>query len=306
MKNLLSVALFTTLFLTILTSCTSSDNILNPKDLPSQELYNVNLTFSSSDFTITTRAVTSEIPEALNRLTVSVFRGSPAEEVATISQSREAMETGETFGSLSFQLPAGTYKFVAVLHEVPSDKLSWAPASITSPTEASLPNASIYDTYCCVQEATVTASASNSLTLALGTRINAKFQLETLDDVPEGVTSIAIYVNKGVSTTVPGNPTINPTTGLATADWQYVRNFTTTSGEKFNRTCSILLNEDFKSVEVKLVPQPASATYPSRSLESVSLQRNHITHAKGYLFNQGVNSSFTLDTSLASDIPYNF
>lgn len=302
--------LLTVLLLTLLSSCApSADTILIPEEQPqTPELYDVSLTFSSADFTITcqeidTRAASTEIPEALNRLTCSVF-DAQGEKVATLSQKREALDDGETFGSLSFLLPGGTYKFVAVLHELPEDKLSYEPATITSPTVATLPSNSIQDTYCCVKSQEV--SANTSITLDLGTRINAKFQIETLDEVPAGVTSIAIYVNTSSSTVLPTQPTINPTTGLATTSWKYVKNLTATSGQKFNRTFSILLSEDPASVGVKLAPQPTSATYPSRILSEVNFQRNHKTHAKGNLFQPATAASFTIDTSLAEDIDYNF
>lgn len=300
--------LLTVLLLTLLTSCApSADTLFIPEEQPqTPELYDVSLTFSSADFTITcqeidTRAASTEIPEALNRLTCSVF-DAQGEKVATLSQKREALDDGETFGSLSFLLPMGTYTFAAVLHEVEDTNL--APATITSPTVATLPNNSIQDTYCCVKSQEV--SANTSITLELGTRINAKFQLETLDEVPAGVTSIAIYVNTSSSTVLPTQPTINPTTGLATTSWKYVKNLTATSGQKFNRTFSILLSEDPASVGVWLVPQPTSATYPSRTLSEVNFQRNHKTHAKGNLFQPATAASFTIDTSLAEDIDYNF
>ena len=314
MKIILNVALLTTVLLTFFTSCTSSsDNVLAPEDIaPSQKLYDVSLTFSSSDFTfrtrdITTRAVTSEIPDHLNRLSLKVFDADGGV-VTTLSQKRESLADNETFGTLALKLPAGDYTFVAVLHELPSNKLELSSASITSPTEATLPSSRIYDTYCCVQPTTITSSADQSLTLALGTRINAQFRLETLDAVPDDISSIYVIVNPDAAK-VPDQPTFNPTTGLASGSWQYGVNLTATSGLPFDRSFSVLQNADPQITTGELRPVTTSSQYATqyqRTLESVTLQRNYQTHAVGYLFGQEITTNFTLDTTLAGDISYNF
>lgn len=324
MKKILNAVLMTTVLLTFFSSCSpSSDNILDSEEiLQNQALYDVSLTFSSSDFTITTRdlsthddstrdlstrAVTSEIPSHLNRLSLKVFDVDGGV-VATLSQKRESLAENETFGSLTLKLPVGDYTFVAVLHELPSDKLSLSPATIISPTEATLPSSRIYDTYCCVQSSTITTAADQSLTLALGTRINAQFRLETLDAVPEEIKSIDMIINPD-ATNVPSEPSFNPTTGLATGQWKYEVNLTATTGQVFDRSFSVLLPEDSQTTLVELNPINTSnqrvAKY-KRILEAVTLQRNHQTHACGYLFGQDITSGFTLDTALAGDISYSF
>lgn len=314
MKIILNIALLTTVLLMFFISCTpSSDNILDIEEIAqNQELYDVSLTFSSSDFTITTRdittrAVTSEIPDHLNRLSLKVFDADGGV-VTTLSQKRESLAEDETFGSLALKLPAGDYTFVAVLHELPSNKLELAPATITNPTEATLPSSRIYDTYCCVQPATITTSADQSLTLALGTRINAQFRLETLDAVPDEISSIYVVVNPDAAK-VPDQPTFNPTTGLASGSWQYGVNLTATYGQPFDRSFSVLQNADPQSTTVGLRPLNTSGQYATqyqRTLEGVTLQRNYQTHALGYLFGQEITPGFTLDTTLAGDISYSF
>lgn len=314
MKKILNVALLTTVLLTFFASCTpSSDNILDIEEIAqNQELYDVSLTFSSSDFTITTRdistrAVTSEIPDHLNRLSLKVFDAGGGV-VATLSQKRESLAENEPFGALTLKLPAGDYTFVAVLHELPSNKLELASASITSPTEATLPSSRIYDTYCCVQSATITTTSDQSLTLALGTRINAQFRLETLDAVPADISSIYVIVNPDAAK-VPDQPSFNPTTGLASGSWQYGINLTATSGQAFDRSFSVLQNADPQTTTVELRPVNTSGQYVTqyqRTLDAVTLQRNYQTHALGYLFGQEMSPSFTLDTALAGDISYSF
>lgn len=318
MKKILSVAFLSTVLLTFLSCSPSSDNILdNEEFVQNQALYDVSLTFSSSDFFIstcditsrdlTTRAVTSEIPDHLNRLSLKVFDADGGV-VATLSQKRESLADNETFGTLALKLPAGDYTFVAVLHELPSNKLELASASITSPTEATLPSSRIYDTYCGVQTATITTSADQSLTLALGTRINAQFRLETLDAVPADISSIYVIVNPDAAK-VPDQPTFNPTTGLASGSWQYGVNLTATSGQPFDRSFSVLQNADPQTTTVELRPVNTSGQYATqyqRTLDAVTLQRNYQTHAVGYLFGQEFTTNFTLDTALAGDISYSF
>lgn len=314
MKIILNVALLTTILLTFFISCTpSSDNILGLEDIAqSKKLYDVSLTFSSSDFTISThdlstRAVTSAIPDHLNRMSLKAFDADGGV-VATLSQKRESLAENESFGSLTLKLPVGDYTFVAVLHELPSNKLELASASITSPTEATLPSSRIYDTYCGVQTATITTAADQSLTLALGTRINTQFRLETLDAVPADISSIYVIVNPDAAK-VPDQPSFNPTTGLASCSWQYGVNLTAISGQAFDRSFSVLQDADPQTTTVKLHPVNTSGQYATqyqRTLESVSLQRNYQTHALGYLFGQEFTTNFTLDTALAGDISYSF
>ena len=282
-----------------------------------QALYDVSLTFSSSDFSIstceitsrdlTTRAVTSEIPEHVNRLSLKVFDADGGV-VDSLSQKRESLAENESFGSLTLKLPVGDYTFVAVLHEVPSDKPELGPASITSATLATLPSSRIYDTYCGVQPATITTSADQSLTLALGTRINAQFRLETLDAVPDDISSIYVIVNPDAAK-VPDQPSFNPTTGFASGSWQYGINLTATSGQAFDRSFSVLQNADPQTSTVKLRPVNTSGQYATqyqRTLDAVTLQRNYQTHAVGYLFGQEITTNFTLDIALAGDISYSF
>lgn len=314
MKIILNVALLTTILLTFFISCTpSSDNILGLEDIAqSKKLYDVSLTFSSSDFTISThdlstRAVTSAIPDHLNRMSLKVFDADGGV-VATLSQKRESLAENESFGSLTLKLPVGDYTFVAVLHELPSNKLELASATIISPTEATLPSSRIYDTYCGVQSATITTSADQSLTLALGTRINAQFRLETLDAVPADISSIYVIVNPDAAK-VPDQPTFNPTTGLASGSWQYGVNLTATSGQAFDRSFSVLQDADPQITTVELRPVNTSGQYATqyqRTLDAVTLQRNYQTHALGYLFGQEITPGFTLDTALAGDISYSF
>ena len=289
MKKILNVVLLITVLLTFFSSCTpSSDKFLDAEEIVQhQELYDVSLTFSSSDFTITTRdlttrAVTSDIPDHLNRLSLKVFDADGGV-VATLSQKRESLAENESFGALTLKLPAGDYTFVAVLHELPSNKLELAPATITT-------------------------SADQSLTLALGTRINAQFRLETLDAVPADISNIYVIVNPDAAK-VPDQPSFNPTTGLASCSWQYGVNLTATSGQAFDRSFSVLQNADPQTTTVKLRPVNTSGQYATqyqRTLESVTLQRNYQTHAVGYLFGQEITTNFTLDTTLAGDISYSF
>lgn len=302
--------------LLVLLSCTQQEESLlitdSAESTQPQELYDVSLTFSSSDFTITTqeihtRAASTEIPEHINRLSLKVFDGND-QEAAALSQTRESLAAGETFGTLSVKLPAGTYTFVAILHEVPSGKTELAPATITSTTLATLPSSRIYDTYCCVQQEAITAAADQNLTLALGTRINATFWLETLDAVPADIRSIFMAINPD-ATKAPSNPTFNPTTGLATDRWQYEVNLTATTGQTFDRGFSVLLTEDPQTSSVELSPVNTLNKKDSqyqRTLTGVTLKRNHQTRAQGYLFKLGVSLGFTLDTSLAEDININF
>lgn len=307
-KGIFGVILWVAAMMLSLTSCFRATEVEDRPSVPEGQtsIQEVSVSVGFTGFGINVSAMsragepTATIPANLNRIALSVFAEGRAEAVATTSQKREALGEGETFGSLTLRLPVGTYTFVAVLHEVPSDNLTLAPATITSPTLVSLPDKSIHDTYCRVQSQAITAGSS--VTLDLGAPINAKFQLETLDEVPAEVTSIAVYVNTSASTTVPDQPTFNPTTGLATDNWKYVKNLTATPGQKFDRTFSILLSEDPASVGVKFSPQPTSATYPSRTLSEVPFQRAHITHATGNLFSLNPSFTFTFtDTPWTQD-----
>lgn len=290
------------LFLFLFASCTS---LVPDEPLLDTQLHQVNVNFTSFDFTTTpmTRAGESTtIPENLNRISISVFSSSAAEAVVTLTQSRESLGEGETFGNISFTLPLGTYTLVAVVHEAKeaTETTAAEPAvTINSPSLVTLPSKSIRDTYAKVQTFTVIRDGA-SVSLSMGKRINAAFRLETTDNVPEGVSSLYIVTASDGAVKLPNNPTFNPSTGFATAAWNYDINLSSTPGAPFDRSISLLLPSDELITDITIDAYNGTSKLQAYglTLPNVKLQRAYITHAKGTFFTaNGTGSpSFTFNT----------
>lgn len=269
----------------LLTSCTTSvfdDQVVEPP------LHQVTISLTSFDITTApmTRAGESTIPENLNRLALKVFDADGGE-AATIAQKG----TDSDFCSIQLTLAPGTYTFVCILNEAKAatdDALAAiAPATITSATEATIPGYVARDTYTCTQQVTITQS-TESVTLNMGSRINARFQLTITDAAPSDVKKLYITINPDAPQPTDGCLSINPTTGRATSATRYSGN-KSVSGSITDTTIDLYLpatepDAPF-TTSVKLEGRNSGGTaLYTRTLTDVQFTPNNITHATGHLF----------------------
>ena len=285
----------------VLASCSSqADELLIPN---SSLLTQITVSFSGFNITTTpmTRAGEDAIPDNINRLALKVFDANGAE-AAAIAQ--KASEPG--FGTVSLTLAPGTYTFVCVLNEAAAanaDALAAiAPATITSATVATIPGYVARDTYCCSQQVEVTSS-TQSVTLNMGSRINARFKLSITDAAPATVASVRITISPDGATYSGNCLGINPTTGRALVNTKYLGEKPVSAGPVTDTQIDLYIPatdaEAPFTTSIRLEGRNAAkATLYTRTLTGVQFSSNSITHATGRLFDPtSASAAFSFGTT---------
>ena len=191
----------------------------------------------------------------------------------------------EGFGSLSFELSPGAYTFVAVAHDVALTG-SPAAASIVSPSQATVPESLIQDTFCDTLNVTIKPGVPFAAGMTLP-RIISSFEIYLNDKVPEGTKMFKIVANTAGSE-VSGNASFNPSTGLASTDRQYVKEVDISAGiGKPNNHIglNLFLNADEEDIDITATAYNAEGqVIASHTLKDVPMKRNCLTVARGNFF----------------------
>lgn len=288
--------------LLLLASCTQQEEsfILNPSS-PHQ------ITVSFSGFNITTSPLTratETLPDNINRLSLKVFNAD-GDAVATVQQKRGE----EGFGTASLTLAQGSYTFVCVLHEAKAGNATALAAieaaTINSATEAILPGIAARDTYCCTQSVQVTGSTTD-ITLAMGTRINARFKLTVTDQAPTTVRKVRIYINPE-ATDPTGSITLNPSTGLVATPLRFygTKQLETTTVPDIEIDTYLPTVPYLTTVLLEGRNDANTTVLYTRTIDNVTFNPNQLTHATGRLFAPLTSTfSFTTTTWTTSDISF--
>lgn len=265
----------------------------------------VNITFEDFEVTYVDDSSSDANPQQVsdktaseaevNRISLAIFNS--AGQLA-YSATRNAETDPETFNQISCLLLPGDYTFVAVAHRTtaPDD----AAALITSPTQATITTAKLLRTYACSQAVTILANQPNSVVIDFGQRISSTLQFVSIDDTPDEVVSCELIVNPTVS--AASNFTFNPTTGFASAPYQYkiVQLKSATGGAFKNILFSVhcLLTQNPELVDLTVNMKDASgAVVRTRTFSDIELAPHRITRLKGSFFHSAVESSYIFDTS---------
>lgn len=300
-----SMSIHLVLVLLTLASCTKVEfNEFVPED--SQQPVEVTVSLTSIDFTLTpTRASDATPTQAgLTRISLKVF-DEEGKAVADTSQIASAVGTG--FNRLGVQLTAGTYTFVAIAHNASDENAGCA--TIESPEVVTLPEGIIPTLYAHVQQVTIASANNQSVTIDMGKRINATLRLTSTDNVPAGVSQMAIDINsKGTKIGDSNLPQINPTTGVSVGLYRFSRAFAVEVGTPVDVSMNLLLPADEYSFPAKIYALDATDEFINdytRSFASVPFQRAYITNASGQYFRYVNSSSMTFDTT-SGTLDYSF
>ena len=202
----------------VLDSCTVKEDFVGCPVPVAVELRCFEL--SSGGFT---KADAADAPAA-SRISFAVFDANGGKVGETICQSyvlpsEEVPEPDNSgFGKIALELMPGTYKFVAVGHSCSGD------AAVNSLEEVVFPGTRPSDTFSVVKDVVVEPAKAFSTALTLA-RVSSAFVLKINDAIPENVASVAVYLNTSGTAPAEGGLKFNPSTGLATGNWQIVRNF---------------------------------------------------------------------------------
>ena len=231
----------------------------------------------------------------VNRISLAIFN--TAGQLA-YSATRNAETDPETFDQISCLLLPGDYTFVAVAHRTtaPDD----AAALITSPTQATITTAKLLSTYAYSQAITILADQANNVVIDFGLRISSTLQFVSIDDTPDEVVSCELIVNPTVS--AASNFTFNPTTGFASAPYQYkvVQLKSATGGTfknvLFNVHCLLTQNPELVDFTVNM-KDASGAVVRTRTFSDIELAPHRTTRLAGPFFHSAVESSYIFDTS---------
>lgn len=227
----------------------------------------------------------TEVNTVVNRLAVALY--SSDQLIKEVKQ----YSTDDDYGTVSFIVPPGDYKIVAVAYY---DKGSSEIPSFTNMSKYVLPfNEKPNDTFYGAKDIIVNGGGEEILVNM--SRAVAGFQLTSYNSVPNEVTKMQIIFSKG------SKNDLNPTTGLSLTDEGYTWEATVSSVKRSENpvswTAYILLAEDEENVDITVnALNELSEIVNTRQFTNVTLKRNRKLTATGTFFSHNNTSGFVLDT----------
>lgn len=282
------------------TSCNKSDLNNDLETIDPNQWIDVSVEFSGFDIIVSDSRSSDKTALQANINTISLLvLDNNGNTVTSVEQS----STSEDFGTMSMQLRAGIYTFIAVANQ-------GSAATITSATTASIVYGNPYIYSCVKSNVTVSGSGHSSVTMLMGPRRNATFLLRITDATPSDVESIHVIVSP--SAEVPATLPFNPATGLTNANYKYERTVSKSTLELTTLTnmtfgCPLMLTSAQQNLSVKIDALSATdQVLYTRTLTSVPFEQGKTTTASGPFFSTTMSSGFLFDTSMENtDIDLN-
>jgi len=221
------------------------------------------------------------------------FYGSSGYEACKITQYKNNLQPGETFGDFSCSLPVGTYTMVAVAYAYNNGDVF----TLTSPTEAGYSTERPRETFCKTQAVTVSSAAQLDLSVTLN-RISSMLSVVSTDGRPAEATKIR-------TTYAKGGKSFNPTTGLALSDngFSQTNNPSSAVGAGITVSSFPFLFSDEETMTITLEVLDANDNVLiTKTIPNVPFQRNRKTILTGDVFTPGSSTAgFQLETSWLPD-----
>ena len=279
-----------------LSSCTAeTEEVLNVEE--QETVWRVPVRVRVKDFSVSmeaipgsqTRATESPADYKYIKVLILAFYDSEGTEVCKVTQTKEALGTGETFGDFRCNLPAGTFTMVVIGR----DSGTGDAFTLTSPTEAAFTSEKVRETFAKTQSVTVTNSNALDLEVTLG-RIVPELYIESTDTRPEGISKIR-------TTYGGGGKSFNPTTGLSIGNAGFSLTNTPSSanvGDVVKVMSYAYLATDEQTMDITLeVLDAEENVLVTKVIPNVPLKRNRRTTLSGPLFTPSASSvSFVLET----------
>ncbi len=288
-------------FMLLAASCSSDesqDSSVNPSDR--QDLL-APVTVSVSGFAVsqeefsggTTRAAQDAAEySGVKSLTLAFYRGST--ETYKTTQTKDALEEGETFGEFSLSLPMGSYTMVVIGHGLNDGE----PAiTLTSPTAATFGDNPVRETFVTTQTVNITNTNAVDVSATLS-RVVSKLQVQSSDTRTNPACSVRM-------TFAAGGKSFNPTTGLATDDTGFSNavNISTAVGATSLSNSYLFLSTDEQTMDVTIetLDEDGNVVF-SKLVEDVPFKRNRVTKLTGAMYtNESVSGAFQVETAWLSD-----
>ncbi len=276
--------------LTSMCAC-SSDSIVPQSQV---ETSVIDFTFFESTIESIDKAKTraddnaSSLKQSFSRLDVAIF---PANSTNTKVYRYHQVATEDGFGSLSVQLPVGSYMLIAIASKAEAE------INIESTKVATFPSDRVTDMAYTYQELDVTNS-TNTANCALKRSLSC-FKLQSTDDAYDDLGSLKITIEGKW-----GNA-FDPTTGygIANGTKTYTKTWpiTKTEGKKtgqLNGSVYVLIPDEKGVFTIDAEVATTDGTVRKKvHFDNVTLEQNHITTYTGPLFTTSSALDFTFDNS---------
>ena len=320
----LSLSFSLSLALPLLISCTSTvldDSVLEQKH---QTQVNLLLDFTTSEAAWSTRATDPEsatvpngFPSGSSSFATRALTAT-ASEVSRIALTifdaagNKALEksqykTDDDFGTFTdLRLLPGTYTFAIVAHRAATT--DEAPATITLATSATLPGTFLLDTYATTQSVTVTANATQNVSITVPLCVT-KLNLVTLDKLPSDVTFIRITTNpEGATVPDPvgepaestplGTTTFNPTTGLLPSAASFTRTWDVSASVGKQLSMNFFFMAEAYPLTTSILVEALNAEgtpITSRIFTDINFNRAKVRTINTYLFSGTTSTTLTFE-----------
>ena len=278
---------------------------------PAGQMVDVTVDFSGIDIQVTPEDAPSRMPAAsdkgpsdakVKRIALSVFdlNGN----LITSATKNKDVDADNFDQPMTFRIPVGSYKFVAVAHSAASESVPVA--TINSVTEFSRGTEKVSNpTYSTVQDVTISGNTTQAVTIDMGTRKNASFGAWFTDANPSDVKKILLTVSPASNDY--SDIKVNPLTGFAAAQWKYTktydmvaRNIPSTKNGIFDVPLMLTATTQTLDVTINALSATDEVLY-TRTPQNVPFQQGHKTLAKGTFFSPEATGSFTFDITEIND-----
>ena len=241
----------------------------------------------------TTRAAADPATyDGVKALTLAFYAGDGTEAFKT-TQTKGALEEGETFGEFTLSLPMGNYTMVVLGYGKSEDD----DLVLTSPTQAEYTGAHARETFATTQPVNITSTSAVNLSATLN-RIIAKLQVVSTDGRTANATNVRMTMSAG-------GKSFSPTTGLATVNTGFSNTvgISAAAGSTSSSISYLFLATDEQTMDVTIETlDEDGAVLFSKTVNNVPFKRNRVTKLTGTMYtNNSVSGGFQIETEWLSD-----
>ena len=270
-------------------SCAESFNAVEDAAVPVR-VHVADFSISQEDFAgETTRAAQDAADySGVKSLTLAFYRG--ATEVMKTTQTKGALEEGDTFGEFSLSLPIGSYTMVVIGHGLNDGE----PAiTLTSPTSASFSDNPVRETFVATQAVSITNTDAVDISATLS-RVVSKLQGQSSDTRTNPAYSVRM-------TFAAGGKSFSPTTGLATDNTGFSNAVAISTAvgtaSLSNSYLFLATDEQTMDVTIETLDEDGNVVF-SKLVEDVPFKRNRVTKLTGAMYtNESVSGGFQVETA---------
>ena len=281
-------------FVLLAAACSNESVELSEKATASEPLAPVKVhvdgfSVSQTDFSEARTRAAQDVADynGVNAVTLVFYNGST--EVEKITQLKNSMPAGKTFGEFELSLPMGTYTMVAVAY-YNSDA---SPLELTSPTVAAFTGVRAYETFTYTQAVNITNTSAVDISATLS-RIVSQLKVVSTDGKTADVTNVRMTFSAG-------GKDFNPSTGGAITNTGFANTVSNSAsvGATSTSLSFLFLATDEQNLDVTIETLDVDgAVLFSKTVTNVPFKRNRITKLTGAMYtNEALSGTFKVETA---------